>query len=160
MSKHIYLLFCFCIFLSAQTFAQANFIHTKEGKLILDRKKLIINCLNSLHKDKNDETALSICECQMDKIDGHFTNKQYKNHTNSGIIDITDLIKEDSIFEKEIQKCYTGSGKTVLMQAEGFENEFISACIENIQKNTEKKLDYTRLADFCSCQQKKLQTLK
>src|SRR5258706_2709840 len=40
----------------------------------------------------------------------------------------------------------------MLLQAEGFENEFMANCIESIQKNTERKLDMNNANKFCSCQ--------
>ncbi|MEO6734619.1 MAG: retropepsin-like aspartic protease [Ferruginibacter sp.] len=155
-----YPIFCILIIIAAQSFGQGEFIHTKEGRSILKRRELIANCLKALHKDKTDKTALSICECQTDKFDGHFTNKQYKKHSSKGTINLTGLVEEDSLFEKEIQNCYTGSGKTLLLQAESFESEFISNCIKSIQKNTEKKLDSNRLSDFCTCQLNLVKTKK
>jgi hypothetical protein len=147
-----FLSFSILVITTVQSFGQGDDIHTKEGRPILRRKQMIGNCLKALHKDKSDQTALSICECQTDKFDGHFTNKQYRKYSNDGIIDLTGLVNEDSLFKKEIQECYTGSGKTVLLQAEGFEDVFISDCMKSIQKNTEKKLDSIRLINFCSCQ--------
>src|SRR5258706_1668800 len=84
--------------ISGPSSGQRGFIFTKEGRPVLSRKGLITNCLESLHKDRSDKTALSICECQVDKIDGHFTNKEYTKHSARGIINIGDLVKEDSAF--------------------------------------------------------------
>src|SRR4029079_13059410 len=105
----------------------------------------------SLHKDKSDKTVLAICECQVDNIDGHFTNKQYRKHTSNNIVNVSELIKEDAELEKTMKECFTSSGKTILLQAESFQTEFISQCIKSIQKNTEKKLDENNLTKFCSC---------
>ena len=113
---------------------------------------MIMNCLNSLKKSRNDKVALGICDCQIDKIDWHFTNKEFKKYSSRGVIDIAGLIKQDSVLEKEIQSCYTQSGNTILIQAEGFENEFISHCIRNVQNSTEKQTDIKRVTDFCKCQ--------
>jgi len=155
-----YPIFWFLIIIAVQSFGQGEFILTKEGRPILKRRQLIANCLKTLHKDKTDKTALSICECQTDKFDGYFTSKQYKKHLSKGIINLSGLVEEDSLFEKEIQKCYTSSGNTLLLQAESFESEFISNCIKSIQKNTEKKLDINRLSNFCTCQLNLVKTKK
>ena len=80
------LIFFIAIILAEQSFGQVEFIHTREGRSILPRRQLIANCLKTLHKDKTDQTALSICECQTDKFDGYFSSKQYKKHTSKGII--------------------------------------------------------------------------
>ncbi|MEO7767980.1 MAG: retropepsin-like aspartic protease [Ferruginibacter sp.] len=62
------------------------------------------------------------------------------------------MIKKDTLFGEEIEACYTGSGKSVLLQAESFHDQFISICVKGIQKSTEKKLDTNRLINFCTCQ--------
>ena len=129
-----------------------EFIRTKEGAPILDKKKLTISFLKSLNKDRSDTTALAICECEIKKLDWRFTKKQYKDHTKNGIINIDDLIKEDTVFEKEFEACYKNSGKTYLLEAEGFQDRFIKNCVTSIQKNTDKKLDTNQLLNFCSCQ--------
>ena len=153
MLKYLITLFSsFLFFITQTTYGQDFNIKTKEGVPILNRRQLVSNCLKSLKKDRNDKTALSICECQISKIDNAFTNKQYKKYTRNNIIDITDLIKEDSLIAKAVSDCYTNSGQTTLLQAEGFESEFISSCIKGIQKNTEKTLDLNRVTSFCNCQ--------
>ncbi len=132
--------------------AQKEFVYTKEGKRILKREPLITNCLHSLHKDRSDATALSICECQIDKIDGHFTNSEYRKNSSDGLIDLAAMMKLDSLFEKQIQDCYTASGKTALMEAEGFESQYIKNCVKNIWKDSHKELDSANVTNFCSCQ--------
>ena len=127
-------------------------IYTKEGRVVLNRRQIVNNCLASLKKGRSDKTALAICECQADNLNGRFTNKQYKQHTKNGIIDLAELIKEDSLTEKEINSCYTASGQTILLQAEGFESEFMEQCRKSIQKSSEKTLDAGRLNSFCQCQ--------
>src|SRR5258708_4691211 len=106
--------YIFSIFLILPLFsiAQRATIHSNEGTPIMDRNSQLISCLKSLHKDRSDKTALAICECQLDKIDGHFTNKEYKKHTVAHMIDISALINDDSLFKKKIQECYSSSGKT------------------------------------------------
>jgi hypothetical protein len=127
-------------------------IYTKEGRPILNRSQLINNCLHSLNKERSDKTALAICECQTAVLDRRFTNKQYRQHTKNNIINLTTLVKEDSLAEKEIQNCYTASGQTILLQAESFEDQFLADCRESIQKNSEKTLDEGRINSFCQCQ--------
>jgi len=160
------MLFKYCSFLLLAVlplttlFAQNDFIHTKEGFSILRKRELINDCLNSLHKDRSDATALSICECQVSKLDWHFTKKQYKQFTNGSTIYIDKLLESDSALKSEIDQCYTGSGKTTLLQAEGFEDEFIDKCKQSIQQSTERKLDDNRLNAFCRCQLNMVKTKK
>lgn len=145
-------IFSFFLLACLQSYAQDEFIYTKEGQSILNRRQLIAICLKNLHKDKTDQNSLAMCECQTNKLDWQFTRKQYRKYTSKGVIDISALIKEDSLFEKQIKACYGGSGKTILLQAESFQLDFIADCVAGIKKNTEKKLDSTRLRSFCSCQ--------
>lgn len=159
MMKYVCIVCCLVVTV-INSFGQRTFIYTKEGKAVLDRGHLLQQCLHSLHKDRTDETALSICECQLDKMDRHFTNKQFRKYTSGSIIDINGLINEDSIFQKEMHECYQGSGKTILLQAEGFETDFITDCINNIRKYSERKLDSNKLASFCSCQLNLVKTKK
>lgn len=151
MNKQLILL-VFTFLITSQIIAQTGFIKTKEGRIILDKRQMIANCLKGLNKDKSDATALSICQCQVEKFDKHFTYKQFKSHEKNGIIDISALVEEDSALKKTIDDCYRNSGKTLLLQAEGFEKEFIADCIKNIQSNTEKTLSLEKLTNFCTCQ--------
>ena len=150
MNKYFILIILLSI--SSVSFPQNFYIYTKEGKQILIRKDLIRNCLKSFHKDSNDSAAVAICECQVNKLDKHFTKKQYKQYTDDRMINLYELIKSDSEFHKQYQECYTASGKTLLLEAEGFESDFITDCVRDIQRNTEKKLDTNKLNKFCKCQ--------
>ena len=139
--------------LSLQTFAQRKeFIYSKDAKPILNRRQMVNNCLKGMNKDRDNSAALSICECQVDKIDWHFTNKQFRQFTTANIIDISGLIKSDSILEKQINTCYANSGVSILLQAEGFEKEFLDNCKANLQRSTERSLDPKKVESFCNCQ--------
>lgn len=146
----LFLLFTLCVTYEIQ--AQRSFIKTTDGRAVLNKKQLINSCLKTLNKDRSDVTALTICECQTEKFDNHFTYKQFKKHLKDGLVDLNGLLEEDSTLKKEIGMCYTNSGKTILLRAQGFEKEFIADCIKNIQGNTEKMLSLDKLKDFCTCQ--------
>lgn len=140
--------FLFCAHAGAQT----AYIYSKEGRQTLTRKNLVNSCLAGLHKTRSDSTAVAICECQVNALDRRFTNKQFKQHTTNNIIDISGLVKEDSLLAKLEEACYTNSGKTLLLQAEGFENEFLKACATSIYSSTEKTLTDANVQSFCRCQ--------
>jgi hypothetical protein len=140
--------------------AQNDFIYTNDGKPILNRRAMLFDCLRSMKKDRSDTVALAICECYVNKIDRHFTTKQYRKHTKNNIIDLENLIKEDSVFKKEIDNCFTSSGKTILLNAESFGDRSLAKCIEALQKSTNRKLDTARLKDFCNCQIDLIKTKK
>lgn len=46
----------------------------------------------------------------------------------------------------------TNSGVSVLLQAEGFENEFLASCVSNVKESTERNLDLNKVNSFCTCQ--------
>ena len=152
MKKYLLLLICFVVITSIESFCQDKYIRSKEGRAVMLRDRTISNCLKTLHKDRTDKTALDICECEVNKLDGHFTMKQYKKYTTDDIIDLTGLLKEDSVISKEIKECYTNSGQMTLLSAEGFESEFIASCVKYIRNNTEKTLDTNKVERFCKCQ--------
>ncbi len=127
-------------------------IYSKEGKPLLNRFQYIASCLRSLHKDRNDQAALAICECKANSLNRRVSNKRYRKFTKNGVIDLIQIIKEDTTLEKQLNECFYNSGQMILIQAEGFQNEFISSCIKNIQKNTAKTLDSNKVMKFCSCQ--------
>lgn len=146
------LLFSICIFIAAPAFSQFDFIYTKEGKPILNKRALINDCLQSLHTDRSNQSAVSICECQVKSINHYFTNKQYRSVTVNHVIDLAKLFKLDTAMEKEIQLCYTSSNQTILLSAQGFGQEMVEKCKENILLKNSKGADKNKVAAFCSCQ--------
>ena len=143
--------------------AQDSYIFSKEGDEIFIRSYLVKDCVkNWLHKEMSDDAAYYVCNCRVSKLDRKFTRKQYRKYTNRNgrTININELIKEDSLLEKEMDECFTSSGQTTLLQAEGSENEFIAGCIEGIIKNTEKTPDSNRITKFCKCQLEMIKTRK
>lgn len=152
MAKHTTLLCYFILFILSDSYGQSEYIRTKEGRSMLNRRQLIANCLKALHKDRSDQTAVSICECQANILDGAFTDKQFRKYSEKGVVDISSLIKTDSIIENRINNCYRGSGKIALLQAESFEADFISSCMKSIEKSTQKTLDLKKVENFCDCQ--------
>lgn len=132
--------------------AQSGFIRSKEGFPILNKRDLVYNCLHSLHTDRSNKSALAICECQVNMLDRHFTNKQYRSVTVNRVIDVFRLIKTDSSADKAFQLCYTSSNQTILLSAQGFGEQMIEKCKENILLKNSKNIDKNKLAGFCSCQ--------
>lgn len=148
------------LFLCMHSFAQEDFIYTKDGKKILNRREVIGNCLRSMNKNREDATALSICECQVNIVDKRFTLKQYKRYTRGGLINMEALLKEDEQVNRQMQDCYNGSGYTKLLQAEGFQEESMKSCVDALLKNSEKKVDTLKLMSFCQCQMEMIKQKK
>jgi len=153
------LLLCVCnctLFIAC--FSQQNYIKTTEGKSVLEKNHLIMSCLHSLNKDRTDTLALKVCQCQIEQLDGRFTNEQFAKHTKKGVVNINELIKEDTSFQKSISDCYTNTGKSFQVQADFSRESYIKNCTENLRKVTERKIDVTKLENFCSCQFEMMKT--
>lgn len=140
------------LFLTCATAQENNYIFSKDGKPVLNKRDFVFNCLRSMNKNRTDQTALSVCECQAEKLNRKFTSRQIKSYTYNGVVYVKGLLSEDSITRNEIQKCFENSGKTILLQAEGFEENFIEWCKESIIKGTIKKLDSNKVKTFCACE--------
>lgn len=151
--KKINLVFFFLVACTLFSYSQQEeYIRSREGKPILPRRAVINNCLQTLKKGRNDTAAIYVCECRAFLLQHRFTNAQYRKHTKGGVIDLGSMLKEDTLFDQQMNECFTSSGKTVLLRAEGFEEDFISICISNIQRNSEKRTEYEILNRFCKCQ--------
>lgn len=105
-----------------------------------------------MNTDRSNQSAVSICECQVSKMDRHFTNKQFKSATTIKGIDVSALINSDPDLKKIIEECYKSSNQTILLSAQGYADEMIQKCKENILKNNLKNIDTNKIAAFCSCQ--------
>lgn len=139
-------------FITAPLFSQSDYIYSKEGTTVLNRRELINNCLKSLNTDRSNNSALSICECQINKLNLYFTKKQYRSVTANHTIDISKLIESDSVMNKRFQLCYTSSNQTVLLSAQGFGKQMIDRCKENIISKAAGSVNSKKVESFCSCQ--------
>ncbi|XVJ65511.1 MAG: clan AA aspartic protease [Lacibacter sp.] len=151
--KHtpLILLALFSLF-SKSSFSQDEYIRSVEGKPYLSKRALFNDCLKSLNKTRADETAATLCECRISKLNRKFTNTQFRKHTKAGIVDLAAMINENPVLQNELQECYANTGKTILLQAENYEDDFIVSCIENIRRNTSRRTEYEFLQRFCKCQ--------
>src|SRR5215213_8302607 len=83
-----------------------EYIYTKEGRVMFNKRHMVYQCLNRLKKGKTDKAALQICECEVEKLDRRFTNKQLKKYSGGGVVSLDGLINEDSLVKKDIENCY------------------------------------------------------
>ena len=155
----IILIFCFLV-PEAQNRTNTNFIYTKDGKPILNRWKLKASCLKGLNKDNTDKEALSICECQLNRLDGYFTAKEYRKFTKDRIVDLSGLINSNNVFKDSFSTCFTSTGKTILLQAEASTEGSIEACINSLKNSSNKNLDTNQVKNFCACQFELIKTKK
>ena len=105
-----------------------------------------------MNTDRSNKLAVSICECQVSKMDRHFTNKQFQSVSTKQGIDISNLINSDPSIKKIIEDCYKSSNQTILLSAQGFQDEMLRKCKENILLSNSKNVDTNKVAEFCKCQ--------
>lgn len=137
--------------ISAQD-APEDFIRSKEGRRMFNKRNMIFGCLRSLNKDRSDPVAVQICECQINSLDGYFSQAQYRRHTKNNVIDLETMLKGDSVLNARMQTCFSASGKTVLLSAERSAEGLVADCIEAVKSGSNKTLDSVRLKNFCACQ--------
>jgi predicted aspartyl protease len=141
-----------CIILPTLLEAQEDYIFSKDGTRMFNKRGLVFNCLRSLNKDRSDPVAMQVCECQVNAIDGYFTRAQYRKYTKNNVTDLPAMITQDTVLNNRIQACFTATGRTVLMSAERSSQGYIADCIESVKASTNKTLDSVRLKNFCGCQ--------
>jgi predicted aspartyl protease len=132
--------------------AAEDYIRSKEGRRMFNKKEMVFSCLRSLNKDRSDPVAVQICECQINAIDGYFSQAQYRKYTKNNLIDLPAMLKDDNTLNDRMQACYTASGKTILLGAERSSENSIADCMESVKNGSNKTLDTTRLKNFCACQ--------
>jgi gag-polyprotein putative aspartyl protease len=154
------LLFFAVLFLNAtKVKAQFDYVYSKDFKIIFTKKAIMNDCLSRLDKTSADKAAVAFCECQADKINYKFTNKQYKKYTKNRVIDIAALLNEDSVVKKELEECFLNSGKAIQLSLGSYQG-YIKGCISNIYASTKKKLDSNNVVKYCYCTIELLKTKK
>lgn len=151
LSLSLTLITCLLTHSSVPAQDAADFIYSKEGKRIMLKRSLVSNCLLSLHTDRSNAAALSVCECQVKKLNHAFSNSQVTNHTSDNIIRLDELIDLDSSLKASIKDCYGGYANTLSIIS-GVDDDFISSCEKNIRKNSSLTPDSLKLLQFCTCQ--------
>ncbi|MCX6210696.1 MAG: retropepsin-like aspartic protease [Bacteroidetes bacterium] len=87
-----------------------------------------------------------------DKLDGHFSSKDYVKYSFNGSINLSELINSDTVLKKQMEECYTSTNKTLLMNAEGFQQKILTKCYDFYLEKYGVKVDKDRLRTFCQCQ--------
>ena len=138
--------------LKSQNRSNTSFIYSKDGKAVLNKWNLRKICLKSLNKDASDTEALSICDCQISKLNERFTSKEYKKFTKGLVVDLKGLIDLDSSFKNEFESCFKSTGRSQLLSVEADAEGSLEACIINTKNSTNKSIDSAKVRNFCACQ--------
>lgn len=132
--------------------SQSEFIYSTEGEIISNSRTFFNNCINSYKIDGKLGDAPAICRCQLENINRKFTNKQFKNFTKNGLIDLSGLIETNIKVKQKIDECLTKTGKTVLVQTENHTGRFIKACVDNMKSVADSLgLSEQKLVEYCTC---------
>lgn len=146
------LLFVLFLFLSFQTLAQSEHIYSAEGKIMLNSSLYFENCINLYLIDGKKRDATAICRCQIETINGRFTNKQYKNYTKGRMIDLDGLMQSDPSVMLKLSQCITSIGKSALIKVENDISGYINECKSNLRSYADSVgLAEKNLEDYCKC---------
>ncbi|MEO6818541.1 MAG: retroviral-like aspartic protease family protein [Ginsengibacter sp.] len=151
-AKRLLFIISIILFANLPVFSQVQFIYSKEGRPMLNRKNMVLNCLMRMNTDRSNVSAVAICECQVSKMDRKFTKKQFQNATIKEGIDISVLVDSDPELKQHIEECYKSSNQTILLSAQGYAAEMVKKCKENILSNNYKNIDTNKVGNFCRCQ--------
>ncbi len=142
----------FQVFISNFASAQSEYIYSIEGDMISDSRTFFNRCINSYKIDGKWGDAPAICRCQLENINRKFTNKQFKNFTKDGLIDLNGLIETNTRVKQKIHECLTETGKTVLVQTENHTSRFVKTCVENMKSLADSlKLSEQKIVEYCNC---------
>ncbi|MGZ3879966.1 MAG: retroviral-like aspartic protease family protein [Flavisolibacter sp.] len=142
-----------CMSLQQQSIAQDynEYIHTKDGKSLETRHKLILACVRNYGAPAGNAVVKQICECEVNLLDRRYTMKeireyQKKYRTNG----FARLIEQDTLLQNQIKEC-SQSSNVLLYSIPAYRQSFVTKCIENLRASTDKPVNDTLAAMFCNC---------
>ncbi|MBO9152104.1 retroviral-like aspartic protease family protein [Chitinophaga sp. GCM10012297] len=142
-------------------YTQKDYVMSKEGYPLFLKVEYLRNCRRDIGGGENSPEANSICECMLSRLDRRYPmqkiktfQKKYKQNA------ITELVKQDSLLEKEYRECYEAGSKSNIF--------FTSAHIRRFRDNMVKRYlfeekDSGRRAEieqYCDCAVKVIQKKK
>lgn len=129
-----------------------DFINTKEGLSIYGKRLFIAKCSEKIKNGANSQEALQICTCYAQKLDGHFTNKQYHEALQAAGNEWLDfMIELDSVLKADIQQCYKAVWEKNVFFSDAQVKSAREAMKESLKKSVKDSLDEKKLDDYCNC---------
>jgi hypothetical protein len=128
-----------------------EYIHTKDGKSLETRHKLIIACVRSYGAPAGNAVVKQICECQVNLLDRRYTMKEIKEYQKKYKVDgFVRLMEQDTALQRQTKECSEGS-KVLVYNIPAYRQSFVSKCMENIRASTDKPVNDTLASMFCNC---------
>ena len=127
-------------------------IRTSDGDALESRSYLMQKCLEGLKADKLNSTAVEICTCRMELIDGRFTSPQvikYQRRYKDSAIGM--LIKDDKSFAKELENCIGKNSYTSFLKIPASAQRFKDSCKASFKRSLEEKYNEAHIDKFCDC---------
>ncbi len=148
-----FVLFAIGLVIALNSFSQfGGGVRTRDGYFLASRNKLIATCLGNLNTDENNPTALKICHCQVDLLDGRYSSKEItryqKKYGDSGV---NALIKEDTLLKKEVDACYQKQSYTSFLKVPVTAQRFKDSCKVSFKRVLEEKYDEAAVDKYCGC---------
>ena len=127
-------------------------IRTRDGDVLASRSYLMSKCLEALKTNETNSTAIQICTCRMELIDGRFTSPQvrkYQKKYKDSAISI--LIKEDKEFAQELDNCIGKNSYTSFLKLPASAQRFKDSCKASFKRSLDEKYNEAHIDKFCDC---------
>ncbi|WP_143310015.1 retropepsin-like aspartic protease [Chitinophaga vietnamensis] len=137
---------------NSQSFLKDNFINTKEGMPLVGKRLFIAKCREKIKKGADSQEALELCACNAQKLDGYFTNKQYRQALNVAGDDwLNFLIDQDSVLKADLQNCFQAAWNRNVFFSDAQVRSVKEGMKENLKKSVKDSLDEKKLDAYCDC---------
>lgn len=158
------LLFVF-LSLSTTVFSQPvpkdEFILTKEGTRLDGKRDFLTKCKKLIKGAENTPEAIQICACLINKLDGHYTDKDVKTmRKRYGYYTIEMHLAEDSFYTKIADECYSLVWNRNMLFSEGQVAAVKQSLKEGIRKSAKDSIDEKKLDVYCDCAVKTMKERK
>lgn len=138
-----------CILLYAQD--EDKLIHSKEGNTLVEKKILVLSCMDHYGAGLSQEAVKNICSCQVNLLDRRYSNKELKTYQKKykgGAL--SKLVENDSMLQAEMNKCVESVRGMSATSIPEYKKAFISNCIKRLSFSGVVDTDSLR-SIFCNC---------
>ncbi len=157
MEKRVLLVCVLLVFVSLQLIAQrrsADELYTREGISITKKRFMVETCIRSIQsKSTADETgARKICECQVELLDGRFTQQQIRIYSKKyKELAFQKLMEEDTALQSAMPACTEKDSSLNLFSLNSYAESFQLNLSKSIRGQARGELKEINLQDFCTC---------
>jgi hypothetical protein len=136
----------------SQPVPKEDFVNTKEGMPLFGKRLFIAKCRDKIKSGGDSQEALQVCACHAQKLDGRFSNKQYREAVRvAGEAWLNLLIERDSVLKADIQTCYQTAWTRNVLFSDAQVKSAKESMKESLKKSVKDSLDEKKLDAYCDC---------